>query len=48
MSDTTDLVLEGALCQQCLEPIDDPLGFPGFPVLCAACKAALEEEEPDQ
>jgi hypothetical protein len=45
MSDTTDLVLEGALCQQCLEPIDDPLGFP---VLCAACKAALEEEEPDQ
>lgn len=45
MGEIADMVLDGILCEQCGEYIDDP--GPGYPRLCAGCQLTEEEEAQD-
>ncbi len=46
MGDISDMMLDGTLCEQCGEYIDDDEG--GFPRLCAACNQddEIQKREP--
>lgn len=43
MGEIADMMLEGAMCQECGEFIENALGFPG---LCAGCSARARKREP--
>lgn len=43
MGEIADMMLEGILCEQCGEFIDDDMEA-GFPRLCESCKIEEEDE----
>lgn len=45
MGEIADMMLDGTLCEQCGEYIDDELGSPGYPRLCPACQSSQRRED---